>query len=210
MSQTEIEEEWTPRTRVGLMVKEGVITSIEEIFQQSLRIMEPQIIDILLPGLEEEVIDINLVQKQTDAGEKNRFKATVAVGNNNGYVGLSEAKAPEIGPAIRKAIINAKMNIIPARRGCGSWECGCGDPHSLPFKVTGKSGSVELKLIPAPRGVGLVASDVARIVLRLAGITDVWSWSRGHTKTTVNFAYATFNALKKTYEIMHPKDWVRS
>ncbi|MEM3526653.1 MAG: 30S ribosomal protein S5 [Candidatus Jordarchaeaceae archaeon] len=210
MSQTEIEEEWTPRTRVGLMVKEGLITSIEEIFQQSLRIMEPQIVDILLPGLEEEVVDINLVQKQTDAGEKNRFKATVAVGNNNGYVGLGEAKAPEIGPAIRKAIISAKINIIPTRRGCGSWECGCGSPHSLPFKVVGKSGSVELKLIPAPRGVGLVASDVARIVLRLAGINDVWSWSRGHTKTTVNFAYATFNALKKTYELMHPKDCVRS
>ncbi|MEX2707271.1 MAG: 30S ribosomal protein S5 [Candidatus Freyrarchaeum guaymaensis] len=210
MAQAEYEEEWQPRTRVGLMVKEGLITSIEEIFQQSLRIMEPQIVDILLPGLEEEVIDINLVQKQTDAGEKSRFKATVAVGNGNGYIGIGEAKATEIGPAIRKAIVGAKMNIIPVRRGCGSWECGCGDPHSLPFKVWGKSGSVELKLIPAPRGVGLVASDVARVILRLAGISDIWSWSRGHTKTTVNFAYATFNALKKTYEIMHPKDWVRS
>ncbi len=210
MSQTEYEEEWVPKTRVGLMVKEGIITSIEEIFQQSLRIMEPEIIETLLPGLEEEVIDINLVQKQTDAGEKNRFKATVAVGNNNGYIGISESKAKEIGPAIRKAITSAKMSIIPVRRGCGSWECGCGEPHTLPFQVKGKSGSVEIKLIPAPRGVGLVVSDVARIILRLAGITDVWSWSRGHTKTTVNFAYATFDALKKTYEIMHPKDWVRS
>ena len=92
MSQTEYEKEWVPKTRVGLMVKEGLITSIEEIFQQSLRVMEPEIIETLLPGLEEEVIDINLVQKQTDAGERNRFKATVAVGNNNGYIGISEAK----------------------------------------------------------------------------------------------------------------------
>jgi len=202
-------DEWVPVTSVGRMVKEGQITSIEDLFQLALPIKEPQIIDILLPNLQEEVIDINLVQKQTDAGEKSRFKATVIVGNGDGYVGIGEGKAPEIGPAIRKAILRGKLNITPIRRGCGSWECGCKDPHSVPFKVEGKAGSVRVTLLPAPKGVGLVTADTIKVVLRLAGIHDVWSRTRGHTRTTLNFAYAVYDALKKTYSIMTPQDWTR-
>ncbi|MEM1657671.1 MAG: 30S ribosomal protein S5 [Candidatus Jordarchaeales archaeon] len=202
-------EAWKPKTELGKMVKEGYITSIDEIFAQGLRIKEPQIVDLLLPDLEDEVVGVSLVQKQTDAGERTRFKAIVAVGNKKGYVGLGTAKAAEIGPAIRKAMIDAKMNVTPVRLACGSWECSCGTPHTLPFKVEGKAGSVRIKLIPAPRGLGLVTSDVAKIVLRLAGVKDVWSFSRGHTKTTLNMAYATFNALKQTMKILTPKDWGR-
>nr|HDO80126.1 30S ribosomal protein S5 [Candidatus Bathyarchaeota archaeon] len=116
-------EEWKPKTELGRLVKEGYITSIDEIFAQGLRIMEPQIIDLLLPDLEDEVVGINLVQKQTDAGERTRFKALVAVGNKKGYIGLGSAKAAEIGPAIRKAVVNAKMAVTPIRLACGSWEC---------------------------------------------------------------------------------------
>ncbi|HDI46763.1 MAG TPA: 30S ribosomal protein S5, partial [Candidatus Methanomethylia archaeon] len=96
-------------------------------------------------------------------------------------------------------IINAKLNVIPVRRGCGSWECSCNRPHSVPFRVQGKEGSVVVELLPAPRGVGLVAGDVAKTVLRLAGIEDVWVRARGETRTTQNFAGAVFNALKQTY-----------
>ncbi|MHA1607642.1 MAG: 30S ribosomal protein S5 [Candidatus Freyarchaeota archaeon] len=202
-------EEWKPKTELGRLVKEGYITSIDEIFAQGLRIMEPQIIDLLLPDLEDEVVGINLVQKQTDAGERTRFKALVAVGNKKGYIGLGSAKAAEIGPAIRKAVVNAKMAVTPIRLACGSWECGCGAPHTVPFKVLGKAGSVRVTLIPAPRGLGLVASDVAKIILRLAGVKDVWSFSKGHTKTTLNLAYATFNALKQTMKTLIPSDWGR-
>ena len=202
-------EDWQPKTRLGRMVKEGKITNINEIFRLSLPIKEVEIIDALLPNLEEEVIDINLVQKQTDAGEQSRFKATVVVGDGNGYVGVGEGKAKEIGPAIRAAIINAKLNIVPVRRGCGSWECGCEAPHSLLFKTHGKAGSVEVELYPAPKGVGLVVADYAKTVLRLAGISDVWSWSKGHTRTTFNFAKAVYDALRNTYRIMTPMDWER-
>lgn len=202
-------EEWMPVTKVGHQVKAGEITSIEDLFQLSLPIKEPEIIDVLLPGLQEEVIDINLVQKQTDAGEKSRFKATVIVGNENGFVGIGEGKAPEIGPAIRKAILRAKLNILSVRRGCGSWECGCHDPHSVPFEVKGKTGSVRLILLPAPKGVGLVTADTIKVVLRLAGIQDVWSRTRGHTRTTLNFAHSVFQALKQTNQIMTPQDWTR-
>ncbi len=202
-------EEWEPVTKVGRQVKAGEITSLEDLFQLALPIKEPEIIDLLLPDLQEEVIDINLVQKQTDAGEKSRFKATVIVGNENGFVGIGESKAPEIGPAIRKAILRAKLNLISVRRGCGSWECGCQDPHSVPFQVNGKTGSVRVMLLPAPKGVGLVTADTIKVVLRLAGIHDVWSRTRGHTRTTLNFAQSVFNALKETNQIMTPQDWTR-
>jgi len=202
-------EEWKPRTRIGRMVKEGQITSIDEIFRAALPIREPEIVDFLLPNLEEEVVDINLVQRQTDAGELSRFRATVVIGNRDGYVGIGEGKAKEIGQAIRKAIVDAKLNIIPVRRGCGSWECRCHHLHSVPFKVEGKSGSVRVILIPAPRGTGLVAGDVAKVVLRLAGIQDVWSRTFGETRTAPNFAKAVYDALRKTYKFVSPKDWER-
>lgn len=199
--------EWAPRTRIGKLVKEGRITSIEDIFKSCDIIREPEIVDILVQNLEEEVIDINLVQKQTDAGEKSKFKATVIIGNRSGLVGLGEGKAKEVGPAIKKAVKQAKLNIIPVRCGCGSWQCNCGDVHSLPFKIGGKSGSVHVTLVPAPKGVGLAVADVPKTVLRLAGVKDVWSYAKGHTRCTVNFAKATFSALRRTYSIVSPKDW---
>ena len=202
-------EEWIPRTRLGKMVLEGKISSLEEVFANGFKISEPQIVNMLVPNLEEEVINISLVQKQTDAGEKSRFKAIVAVGNRNGYLGIGSGKATQVRTAIEKAAKDARLNITIIRRGCGSWECGCGQPHSLPFEVVGKCGAVRVKLIPGPRGLGLVAGEVAKVILRLAGIRDCWTRSYGSTRTVPSFAYALFDALKKTYEIVTPLDWVR-
>ncbi len=200
-------EEWVPRTKVGRMVKEGRITSIREIFELNFPILEPEIVDFLMPDLKHEVVDIKIVQKQTDAGELSRFRVTVVVGNEDGYVGIGAGKAKQLRFAIQKAITNAKLNIIPVRRGCGSWECMCGQPHSVPFTVTGKSGSVVVTLYPAPKGTGLVAGDVAKVVLRMAGISDVWTKTLGETRTTYNFVRATYNALKNTYKFVTPEDW---
>jgi small subunit ribosomal protein S5 len=208
VSSAEVEE-WKPRTRLGKMIFEGDITSIEEVFMEGLRIREPEIVDVLLPDLQEEVIDISLVQKQTDAGEKSRFKAIVAVGNRDGYVGLGAGKAKQVRAAIEKAAVDARLNITVVRQGCGSWECGCGKPHSLPFQVRAKCGGVEIVLIPGPRGLGLVASEAARIILRLAGVKDCWTRSYGSTRTVPSFAYAVFEALQKTYRLVTPDDWVR-
>ena len=200
--------EWMPRTRLGKMILGGRITSIEEIFMEGLKIREPEIADVLLPDLQEEVINISLVQKQTDAGEKSRFKAIVAVGNRDGYLGLGSGKAKQVRTAIQKAATDARLNIIPVRRGCGSWECGCGKPHSLPFRVKGKCGGVEIVLVPGPRGLGVVASESAKIILRLAGVKDCWTKSYGSTKTVPAFVYAIFDALRETYRLVTPKDWV--
>ncbi len=190
---------WEPRTKLGQMVKEGKIRTIDEIFAANMLIKEPEIVDALLPNLKQELLSINIVQRQTDAGEVSQFQAVVALGNEDGYVGIGIGKARQVRQAIEKAIREAKLNIIPVRRGCGSWRCSCDEPHSVPFVVEGKSGSVRVRLIPAPKGVGLVAGDVAKAVLRLAGIKDVWTKTFGDTRTTLNFALATYNALRNTY-----------
>jgi small subunit ribosomal protein S5 len=202
-------EEWIPRTRVGRLVKEGKITRIEEIFRQNLPILEPEIVDVLLPDLEHEVLDVSIVQKMTDSGRITKFRAVVVVGNREGIVGLGKGKARQFRFAIEKAIRNAKLNIIPVRRGCGSWECTCGEPHSVPFIVRGKSGSVEVIIKPAPKGTGLVAGDVAKKVLELAGIKDAWTQTKGETRTSYNFARATYLALRNTYKFVTPTDWLR-
>jgi len=207
--RNEVGEAWTSTTRLGKMVQEGQITSLEEIFTQGIKIQEPEIVDVLLSGIQQEVLNINLVQKQTDAGERSRFKALVAVGNEDGYVGLGAGKARQVRTAIQKGVVDAKLNLIPVRRGCGSWECGCGKPHSLPFKVVGKCGSVVVHIIPGPRGLGLVAGETAKIILRLAGIKDCWIRTFGSTRTIPSFAYATYDALRNTYLAVTPSDWVR-
>ncbi|MFQ6135800.1 MAG: 30S ribosomal protein S5 [Candidatus Hydrothermarchaeales archaeon] len=194
-------EDWEPKTKLGRMVKAGEVRDIKEVFRLGLPIMESEIIDALLPDMEEEVIDISLVQRMHKSGRRVKFRATVAIGNKDGYIGLGKATAKEVGPAIRKAITEAKLNMAEIRRGCGSWECGCGSPHSVPFEVTGKSSSVTVTLLPAPRGIGLAAGDVTKKLLKLAGVTDVWSVSKGQTQSTINFTNATFNALKKTSSI---------
>ena len=191
-------EEWRPKTRLGRLVAEGKITSMAQGLRSGLPLREVEIVDMLLPDLEDEVIDVNMVQRMTDSGRRTKFRVVVVVGNKNGYVGIGQAKDREVGMAIRKAVEKAKLNIIEICRGCGSWECGCGQPHSLPFKVTGKCGSVRVTLKPAPRGVGLAVGDVAKVVLRLAGVNDAWGVSKGETRTTINYAKAVYDALRNT------------
>jgi len=187
------------------MVLAGEITTMSAALATKLPLREPEIVDVLLPDLEDEVIDLNMVQRMTDSGRRVKFGATCAIGNGDGFIGIGRAKGKEVGPSIRKAIDIAKLNVIEIKRGCGSWECGCGTPHSLPFEVTGRAGSVEVSLRSAPRGIGLAVGDVAKSILTLAGIEDAWGFAKGHTKTTVNYALATFDALKRTSEVRIPE-----
>ena len=201
-------ETWIPRTKLGKMILDGQISSMEELFMEGLKIREPEIVNTLLPNLQEEVINIGLVQKQTDAGEKSQFRAVVVVGNRDGYIGLGSGKGRQVRSAIEKGAVDARLNITPIRRGCGSWECGCGKHHSLPFQISGSCGGVEIVIIPGPRGLGLVASEPAKIILGLAGVHDCWTNSYGSTRTVPSFAFAVFDALKNTYLLVTPKDWV--
>jgi len=203
------ESGWVARTKLGKMVLAGEIVSLQEIFTQGLRILEPEIVDILVPNLKQEVLGIGFVQKQTDAGERSRFKAIVAVGNEDGYLGIGAGKARQVRLAIDKGTQEAKLKVVPVRRGCGSWECACDQLHSLPFKVKGRCGSVELELLPAPRGLGLVGGEIQRMVLRLAGVKDCWTRSYGSTSTLSSTSYAVYDALRNTYRVLTPMDWAR-
>ncbi len=202
--------EWIPKTHLGRMVKEGHINSIEEIFQNNYIIREPEIVDTLFPDLRQEVVDVTMVQRQSDSGQQKSFRITVVVGNGEGVIGIGIGKAPEFVPSVRAAEIKAKMNLTLFRRGCGSWECRCHDPHSIPFQVDGNSGSVKVTLRPAPKGTGLVTADVGKIVLRIAGLHDVWSITQGRSRTSSNFAKAFVDALTKTYHMLPPQDWQTS
>ncbi|MCK4365463.1 MAG: 30S ribosomal protein S5 [Thermoplasmatales archaeon] len=193
--------EWDPKTKLGKLVRSGQITKMSDALQTGLPVREPEIIDVLLPEIDDEVIDVNMVQRMTDSGRRVKFLITVAVGNADGFVGFGQAKGKEVGSSIRKAIDNAKLNIIEIRRGCGSWECGCGQPHTVPFAVRGKSGSVEITLKPAPHGIGLATGNVAKKILTLAGVKDCWAFTKGKTKTTVNYARAVFNALEENSDM---------
>ncbi|GGL50758.1 30S ribosomal protein S5 [Halocalculus aciditolerans] len=196
---------WEPQTRLGRLVQDGEIDTMEDALNSGLPLKEPELVDSLLPGLEDEVLDINMVQRMTDSGRRVKFRCVVAVGNRDGFVGYAEGRDDQVGGAIQKAIEVAKLNIIDVSRGCGSWECGCGRPHTVALKTTGKAGSVEVELRPAPRGLGLAGGETVRHVLDLAGIEDVWTHSSGKTRTTVNFAKATFNALRNTAEARVPE-----
>ncbi len=190
--------DWTPTTGLGRLVKSGKISNMSDALSNDLPLREPQIVDHLMgESLVDEVLKVNMVQRMTDSGRRTRFSITVVVGNGDGYVGLGAAKGKEVGPTIKKAIDNAKLNMVELVRGCGSWRCGCMNPHSLPFKVVGKSGSTVVTLRPAPMGVGLAVGDIAKKMLKLAGINDAWGFSRGQTKTTVNNAKAVMDALKR-------------
>ena len=207
-------ETWKPKTILGKKVLSGEITDINKVFADGMKIAEHQIVDILLPDLEKDVIFIGgstgkgggirrtpfkRTSRMHKSGRRYRISVMAIVGNRNGYVGIGSATSPagKHREAIEKATQKAKMNIIPVARGCGSWECLCETNHSIPFTVEGKRGSVIIKLIPAPKGIGLCVSNEIKKIMRMAGISDIWCKSRGNTKMRTNFVMAVFSALRK-------------
>lgn len=153
-------------------------------------------------------MSIHPVQKMTTAGQRTRFQAFMLLGDEDGHVGLGMKVAKDVQGAIKGATIDAKINMIPVRK--GYWGNKIGKPHTVPMKVTGKCGSVRLRLIPAPRGAGIVGAPTSKKVIQLAGIHDCYTNSTGHTKTKGNFLKATFAALKQTYMYLTPDLWGQS
>lgn len=216
--EAKIEEElskWTPRTNLGKAVSRGEITDINKILDEGMKIKEFQIVDKLISGLETELVliggrpgkgggiertPLRITAKMHRSGRRYTSTAFAIVGNKDGIVGVGKGSGKESVKAIEKATVKAKLNIIKVLKGCGSWECGCGENHSIPFKTSGKEGSVTVILLPAPKGIGLVVNDESKKVLRLAGIRDVWEQSIGDTATRINSIKATFNALKNLHK----------
>ncbi len=207
-------ESWKPKTALGMKVKQGEVTDIYEVLTSGAKILEAGIVDALIPNIENDLLLVGQskgkfgggkrrvfrqTQKKTKEGNKPKFATFAVVGNQKGILGMGYGKAKETVPAREKAMRNAKLNLIRVRAGCGSWQCGCKTAHSLPFAVTGKCGSVEIKLIPAPKGTGLAVEGECKKLLKMAGIKDIWSRTSGKTETRINLMIACFEALKKTY-----------
>ncbi len=201
---------WQPKTEIGRKVKTGEITNIDEILNSGKKIFEIEIVNTLLPNLQIELLLIGQsrgkfgggkrtiwrqTQKKTSEGNKPKFATLALVGNKDGYIGIGFGKSKETMPAREKAIRNAKLNIIKVKRGCGSWECGCGKDHSIPFKIEGKSSSVTIRLIPAPKGTKLCVEKECQKILNFAGIKDIYSKTSKST-TKMGLIKACFNALR--------------
>jgi len=193
------EAPWIPQTILGKKVAAGEITSIEEILSKGLRIQEAGIVKKLLPDLKTEVIDVGIIQKMTPNGQSTRFKALVAAGNQNAWLGIGMGKSKQMRIAIEKANNAAYLNVSPVKLGCGSWECRCDQKHSVPFKVKGKGGSVTIEILPAPRGLGLVAGGKIRNLLKMAGLKDAWTTAKGSTSTMNSTSKAVLNCLRQTF-----------
>lgn len=205
---------WIPRTSLGKDVMNKKITDINKILDEGIKIKEHEIVDFLVPNLESELIFIGgrpgkgggiertplrISAKMHKSGRRYTSTAFVVVGNKDGLVGIGKGRSKESKGAIDKAIKKAKLGLMKVPRGCGSWECGCGEPHSIPFKTEGKSGSVMITLMPAPRGIGLAVDDETKKILTLAGINDVWEKSLGNTGARINLITAVFDALKNLH-----------
>ena len=193
------EAPWIPKTSLGKKVAAGQITSMEEILENGYRIQEAGIIKKLLPDLKTEVIDVGIIQKMTANGQSTRFKALVAAGNENGWLGIGRGKSRQMRIAIEKATTASYLNVSPVKLGCGSWECRCDQKHSVPFKVRGRGGSGTIEILPAPRGLGLVAGGKIRNLLRLAGLKDAWTTAKGATPTMNSTSKAVLQCLIQTF-----------
>ena len=209
-------DSWKPKTELGRQIKSGEIKEIGQIFEKGLKILESDIVDILLPNTESILLMVGQskgkfgggkrsiwkqTQKKTCEGNRIKFTSVAIVGNKDGYIGLGIGKAKETVPAREKAIRQAKLNLIKIKRGCGSWACACGGPHSIPFKVRGKCGSVVIDIMSAPKGSNLKMEKECQKMLELAGIKDVYSKTIGQTSTKVNLVKACFAALKQLSKI---------
>ncbi|MEM5793268.1 MAG: 30S ribosomal protein S5 [Candidatus Aenigmatarchaeota archaeon] len=210
----EILTSWKPKTQLGRDVLSGKIKDIREILDRGIKIKEPEIVDYLVPNLKAELIliggrpgkgggiertPVRVTAKMHRSGRRYRYSAFVVVGNGDGIVGYGKGIGKEGKIAIEKATRKAKLNLIYVPTYCGSWECGCGENHSIPYKTEGKSGSVRVILLPAPKGIGLAVSIENRKLLSLAGVSDLWIKTFGNSAARYNLVKATFNALKNLH-----------
>jgi small subunit ribosomal protein S5 len=197
---------WVPKTELGKKVQQGKILSMDEIIEKSYKVREPEIVDSLLK-LEDEIVDTAKTTRVVRAGRKYSFRVTVLTGNKDGYVGVGIGKDTDRFPAIEKAKRQARLNLKKIYKGSGSWEeQPTEDKHSVPFKVIGRSGSVTVTLLPAPKGTGLTVGKNIRRVMELAGIQNVWGKAKGNSGNKLNFVKAAVNALEQTGKIKRTKD----
>ena len=147
-------------------------------------------IDFRQLDLEEKVVDIRRVTKVVKGGRNFRFAALVVVGDRNGHVGMGTGKAMEVPDAIRKAVEDAKKNLIKVPM-VGT---------TVPHQIQGRFGAGNVLIMPAKEGTGVIAGGAVRSVLELAGLKDVRSKSLG-TNNARNMVNATIQGLASLRKI---------
>ena len=147
--------------------------------------MKREIIDASQLELNEKVVSIKRVTKVVKGGRNMRFTALVVVGDGNGHVGVGNGKAAEVPDAIKKAIDDARKNLIEVPV-VGT---------TIPHEFIGKFGSARVMLKPAVEGSGVIAGGSARAVLELAGYKDIKTKVLG-TNNPRNVVYATLQGLQ--------------
>src|SRR3989338_11011573 len=111
VSRDKILAEWVPKTRIGKMVKSGEVTSLDDFFAKGLKVMEPEIVDVLLPDIKDKLVEFRKTARITRQGRSFSFRAAVLIGDGSSYIGLGTAKDRERFPALTKAMNNAKLSI---------------------------------------------------------------------------------------------------
>ncbi|MDD5879537.1 MAG: 30S ribosomal protein S5 [Terrisporobacter sp.] len=144
-----------------------------------------QIIDARQLDLQEKVVEVRRVTKVVKGGRNFRFAALVVVGDENGHVGIGSGKAMEVPDAIRKAVEDAKKNLIKVPM-VGT---------TIPHEVIGHFGAGRIIIMPAQEGTGVIAGGAARDLLELAGLKDVRAKCLG-TRNPRNMVNATIEGLK--------------
>ena len=205
---------WKPKTQLGKDVLNGKVKDIRTILEKGIKIKESEIVDFLIPNIKKELVliggrpgkgggiertPIRVSAKMHRSGRRYRYSSFAIVGNEDGIVGIGKGAGKDGKSAVNKSVKKAKLNLILVPRHCGSWECGCGEGHSIPYKTEGKSGSIRITLLPAPKGIGLAVSDENKKLLSLAGIQDIWIKTLGNTSTRYNLVKATFEALRNLH-----------
>lgn len=145
---------------------------------------------------EERIIKIKRISKTTKGGRMMRFSALVVVGDKNGTVGFAMSKSNEVPDAIKKAIKKANNNLFKIK---------ISKKGTVYHEVYGKHGASTVLIKPAVEGKGIVAGDVVRAVVELAGFQDVYTKSMG-SNTPINVIQATINGLIQQFS---PKDIAR-
>lgn len=147
--------------------------------------MRRKLIDARQLDLQEKVVEVRRVTKVVKGGRNFRFAALVVVGDENGHVGIGSGKAMEVPDAIRKAVEDAKKNLIKVPM-VGT---------TIPHEVIGHFGAGRIIIMPAQEGTGVIAGGAARDLLELAGLKDVRAKCLG-TRNPRNLVNATIEGLK--------------
>mmetsp|Transcript_34369 Transcript_34369/g.83170 ORF Transcript_34369/g.83170 Transcript_34369/m.83170 type:complete len:187 (-) Transcript_34369:307-867(-) len=179
---------------------------LEDLYLRLIKVKDHKIVDLIFGNsLKTFRLRYSTVTRQTRSGRQMKKKVCIAVGDFKGHIGIGTKSSFDGINAINSATRKAKISLSLIRR--GYWSLASGEPHTINYKISGKSGSVIVVVIPAPIGTGIKGGKYQRNVIQISGIKDCYTRSFGHTKSSFNSIYATYEALKLSFKYATPNIW---